>query len=133
MESEEYFEELETAIESMDVVQVRLYLDFSEESEKALRVAWELAEELLDKNILVEIEPIHMWLDNPIDLDALDLPKIVINGKIMFIGRAPSKQELLEAIMDRLGKRIDVKIGEEALMISNTREEGFCEPVAVDE
>jgi len=119
---------LEEQILFNDVVQLRLYLDFSEESEKALRIAWELAEELLEKNILVEVEPIHEWLDTAAGLGIQDYPRIVINGKVMFIGRAPSKQELLEAIMDRLGKRVKVEHVEETPAALSDRD-GFCEAV----
>ncbi len=123
MFSEEY-NELET--NNMDRVQVRLYLDFSDESEKALRIAWEVAEELFEKNIWVEIEPIHYWLNNPIDSEIYDFPKIMINGKLMFIGRAPSKQELIDAIMDRVGKYVEREVDEEQLTVKDY-EDGFCE------
>ncbi len=123
MFSEEY-NELE--VNNMDRVQVRLYLDFSDESEKALRIAWEVAEELFEKNIWVEIEPIHYWLNNPIDSEIYDFPKIMINGKLMFIGRAPSKQELIDAIMDRVGKYVEREVDEEQLTVKDYGD-GFCE------
>lgn len=88
----------------MDRVQVILYLDFSEESDKALRIVFQVAEELIAKNIFVEVEPIHMWSFNLFDSFTPDLPQIFINGKLMFIGRAPSKDELINAILDRIGK-----------------------------
>lgn len=91
--------------ESADVVKVivELHLDFSEESDNALRVAFSVAEELLDKyNIWVEIIPVHLWFTDPIEQDAVDLPKIYINGKLRFIGRSPSKKELIEAIREHI-------------------------------
>lgn len=86
------------------VVQVTLLLDFSEESERTLELALSIAEELLDRNIFVEVEPIHVWLNPEYALQALDLPQIYINGKLMFIGRVPTKSDFINAIMDRLGK-----------------------------
>lgn len=111
---------------NMDQVQVRLYLDFSDESEKALKTAWEVAEELLDHNIWVEIEPIHYWFNSPLDSEIYDFPKIFINGKLMFIGRAPSKEEFINAILDRIGKYLKREISEEQVFI-NKYEDGFCE------
>lgn len=86
------------------IVQITLLLDFSEDSDKTLELALSIAEELLDKNIFVEVEPIHVWLNPEYALQALDLPQVYINGKLMFIGRVPTKNDLMNAIMDRLGK-----------------------------
>jgi len=93
------------SVESNDTIKVviELYLDFSEESDNALRLVFNVAEELLDKyNIWVEIIPVHMWLTDPIEQEALDLPKIFINGKLRFIGRTPTKKELIEAIREHI-------------------------------
>ncbi len=91
-------------------VQVILFLDFDEESEKALQITWETAEELLDnEGIWVEIIPIHTWIGDPLGIEYADLPKILINGRTMFIGRSPSKKELKEAILDRLNKGTFIK------------------------
>jgi hypothetical protein len=87
-------------------VEVVLFLDFEDESEKALHTAWEVAEELLDKeNIWVDIVPIHVWVTDPIGMEYPDLPKIVINGKTRFIGRAPSREELIDAIKEGLNEK----------------------------
>jgi len=107
-------------------VQLRLYLDFSDESEEALRISWLVAEELLDKNIFVEVEPIHQWFNDLLDEYNEDLPKIFINGKLMFIGRAPSREELIDAILDRIGKYIKSASSDEKIAYVDDRE-GFCE------
>ena len=113
----------------IDRVQIRLMLDFSEESEKALETAWSVANELLEKhNVWVEIEPIHYWINDPLNSEAYDFPKIYINGKLMFIGRAPSRTELINAIFDRIGKQVNRKYGEETVFVKEY-EDGFCEAV----
>lgn len=118
------------ALRDVDRVQVQMYLDFSDESEKAIQVAWKVANDLLERNIWVEVEPIHTWLVDPIE-GAIDLPKVFINGKLMFIGRAPTYAELVDAILDRVGKRVDRKL-EGELVVSADYDNGFCE-VAVEE
>jgi len=86
-------------------VQVTIYLGFDDESDKALQVAWSVAKKLLEhRNIWVEIIPVHIWLTDPIGLEIPDLPKILVNGRTAFIGRAPSEEELIDYIMDRLGE-----------------------------
>lgn len=110
---------------NLDRVQVILYLDFSEESDKALQVAFEVAEELIEKNIFVEVEPIHMWNFNLFDSFTPDLPQVFINGKLMFIGRAPGREELINAILDRLGK--SRRIIEVEGLTFNEVDEGFRE------
>ena len=93
------------SIESDDIVKVvvELYLDLSEESDNALRLVFNIAEELLDKhNIWVEIIPVHVWFTDPIEQEAMDLPKIFINGKLRFIGRTPTRRELIEAIKEHI-------------------------------
>ncbi len=86
-------------------VQVTIYLGFDDESDKALQTAWNVAKKLLEqKNIWVEIIPVHIWLTDPIGLEIPDLPKILVNGRTAFIGRAPSEEELIDYIMDRLGE-----------------------------
>lgn len=83
---------------------VEIQLDFSEESDKALRTLFSIAEELLDKhNLWVEIIPIHLWFRDPIEAEISDLPKIFINGKLRFIGKAPPKRDLMQAIMEHAG------------------------------
>ncbi len=114
----------------LDKVQIIIYLDFSEDSEKALETAWSVAEELLDHHIWVEIEPVHLWISDPLGAEALDLPKIVINGKTMFIGRAPSRGELREAILDRLGKPLSKRISMETFL-SKGEDDGFREVVVI--
>ncbi|MET1160427.1 MAG: hypothetical protein ABWW65_05645 [Thermoprotei archaeon] len=115
----------------VDKVQVRIYVDFSRESDEAIRTALSVAEELLDKNIWVEVEPIHVWIHDPLTLDNLDLPKIEINGKTMFIGRAPSREELVTAIFDRLGKP-PLKTRDRELAPITEGDEGFREVVIID-
>jgi hypothetical protein len=91
------------ATEDITKVIVELHLDLSEESDEALRVAFSVAEELLDKyNIWVEVIPVHVWFTDPIEQSALDLPKIFINGKLRFIGRAPRRDELIKAIREHV-------------------------------
>jgi len=109
-------------------VQLILYLDFSDESEKAIETAWEVAEEMLDENIWVEVEPIHLWNHDPLGIEIADYPKIIINGKTMFIGRAPSKKELIEAIRDRVGKPLSRSREEESILVRNGGD-GFREIV----
>ncbi|ADV65017.1 thioredoxin family protein [Desulfurococcus mucosus] len=84
------------------IVEVRL--DFSEESDEALRRLFQVAEELLDrKGIWVEIIPEHVWFNDPLEAESMDLPQIYVNGKLRFIGRVPSISELKSAIMERVG------------------------------
>ncbi len=92
------------SLDTSEKVIVEIQLDFSEESDKALRVLFNVAEELLDKHgIWVEIVPVHLWFADPLESELADLPKIFINGKLRFIGRAPSRKELIEAIMSHVG------------------------------
>jgi hypothetical protein len=85
----------------LNKVIVELHLDFSEESDKALRTLFVVAEELLDQyNLWVEIVPVHVWFQNPLEAELEDLPKIYINGKLRFIGRAPTKTEAIKAILE---------------------------------
>ncbi len=87
-------------------VQVVLYLGFDEESEKALKLVWDIAQEILDKyGVWVEVIPYHIWVHDPIGLMNPDLPKIVINGKTMAIGRTPSREELIDMILSRIFAR----------------------------
>lgn len=83
---------------------VEIQLDFSEESDKALRLLFNVAEELLDRyNLWVEIVPVHVWFVDPLEAELADLPKIFINGKLRFIGKAPSRGELVKAIIEHVG------------------------------
>lgn len=91
-------------LENISKVIVEIQLDFSEESDEALRLLFQVAEELLDRDgIWVEIIPVHIWLDDPLEAESMDLPRIFINGKLRFIGKVPSKKELKSAIMERVG------------------------------
>lgn len=88
----------------VDKVVVEVQLDFSEESDKTLRTIFEVAEEMLDKyNIWVEIIPVHLWFADPLESELADLPKVFINGRLRFIGRSPSKKEIVEAILNHVG------------------------------
>lgn len=83
---------------------VEVQLDFSEESDNVLRTLFSIAEELLDKNnIWVEIIPVHLWFTNPLEAEVSDLPKVFINGKLRFIGRAPNRRELIQAVLEHAG------------------------------
>ncbi|MEM3926423.1 MAG: thioredoxin family protein [Desulfurococcaceae archaeon] len=100
------FDESPTRVFDMDMskVIVEIQLDLSEESDTALRTLFNAAEELLDRyGVWVEIIPIHIWSNDPLESETMDLPRIYINGKLRFIGRAPSKKELISAIMERIG------------------------------
>lgn len=89
---------------SVNKVIVEVQLDFSEESDKALKTLFNIAEELLDKfSLWVEIIPVHLWFTDPFEAEAADLPKIYINGKLRFIGKAPSRRELVMAIKEYAG------------------------------
>jgi len=89
---------------SFNKVIVEVHLDFSEESDVALRVLFNVAEELLDKRGLwVEIIPVHLWFTDPLEAETSDLPKVFINGKLRFVGRAPRRKELVEAILEHAG------------------------------
>ncbi len=80
-----------------------LYLGFDEESEKALKLVWDIAQEVLNKyGVWVEVIPYHIWVHDPMGLMCPDLPKIVINGKTMAIGRTPSREELIDMILSRI-------------------------------
>ncbi len=80
-------------------IQVVLYLGFDEESDKALQVAWEVAQELLKEGIWVELIPDHVWFSDLLGTGFSELPKIAINGWIAVIGRAPDPDELRELIL----------------------------------
>lgn len=84
-------------------VQVTLYLGFDEVSEECLKITWSVAQEILEEyGIWIEVIPIHVWIQDPIELQFADLPKIEINGKTMIIGRSPSKEELIDLILSRI-------------------------------
>jgi len=84
-------------------VQVVLYLGFDEASEESLKVTWNVAQEILEEyGIWVEVIPIHVWIQDPIEIQFADLPKIEINGKVMIIGRIPTKEELVDLILSRV-------------------------------
>lgn len=86
---------------SANKVIVEIQLDFSNESDRALRTLFSVAEELLDKyNLWVEIIPIHLWFVDPLEAEMSDLPRIYINGKLRFIGRSPNKKEIFSAILE---------------------------------
>ena len=111
-------------------VQVTIYLGFDDESDKALQTAWNVAKKLLEqKNIWVEIIPVHIWLTDPIGLEIPDLPKILINGRTAFIGRAPSEEELIDYIMDRLGETTPPR--QEGIVFAATYYTGFFEGAAM--
>ncbi|MEM4481657.1 MAG: hypothetical protein QXK88_00740 [Desulfurococcaceae archaeon] len=86
---------------SINKVIVEVQLDFSEESDRALKTLFNVAEELLDKyELWVEIIPVHLWFSDPLEAELSDLPKIFINGKLRFIGKSPSRREALNAILE---------------------------------
>ncbi|MEM4825174.1 MAG: hypothetical protein QW354_04795, partial [Desulfurococcaceae archaeon] len=67
----------------MSKVIVEIQLDLSEESDTALRTLFNAAEELLDRyGVWVEIIPIHIWSNDPLESETMDLPRIYINGKL---------------------------------------------------
>ncbi len=87
-------------------VQVVLYLGFDEESEKALKLTWDVAQEILEEyGIWVEVIPFHIWIHDPSGLFYPDLPRIEVNGKVMAIGRIPSREELIDIILSRVFSR----------------------------
>lgn len=94
---------MEQELPEVAKVIVEIYLDFSEESDKALKTLLSVAEELLDEHIWVDVIPHHVWFASPLEAEVMDLPKIVINGKIRFIGKAPDKSEMISAIRERVG------------------------------
>ena len=84
-------------------VQVTLLLGFDDNSEKALHLTWEVAQEILEEyGVWVEIIPIHIWIHDPTGIQQPDLPCIEINGRTMFIGRVPDKEELIDVILSRV-------------------------------
>ncbi|MEZ0393524.1 MAG: hypothetical protein ABWK00_00530 [Desulfurococcaceae archaeon] len=121
-------EELEAEVIAR--VQVELHLGFDEESDKALLTTWLVAERLLDAGIWVDVIPHNYWVGSDLRLEAMDLPKVVINGRVMFIGRAPTEDELMDAITSRLGfspKRVSA----EAALGAGLDEDGFRDAEAV--
>lgn len=110
---------MEERLQEMTKVVVEIHLDFTEESDKALRTLFEVAEELLEtKGVWVDIIPVHLWFENPIEADLNDLPKVFINGKLRFIGKAPSRKELVSAILERVGS---VTTKKEEPIVESTR------------
>ena len=82
---------------------VEVQLDFSDESDRALKILLQVGEELLDKyGLWVEIIPVHIWFVDPIEAESSDLPKIFINGKLRFIGRSPTRREIINAILEHV-------------------------------
>ncbi len=87
-------------------VQIVLYLGFDEESEKALKNVWNVAQEILEKyGVWVEVIPYHIWVHDPTGIMFPDLPRIEINGRVMAIGKTPSKEELIDMILSRVYNR----------------------------
>ncbi|NAZ27617.1 MAG: hypothetical protein GU348_05695 [Thermogladius sp.] len=116
-------------MEEPDVkAEVYLVLGFDEESDKALRVAWNVAEKMLEKGVWVVVTPTHEWLTDPMLTEMSDYPKVFVNGRLMFIGRAPSEDELVKAIEDRLGLKVKPRSEETALQ-GLRNDEGFREVV----
>lgn len=87
-------------------VEIRLTLGFNEESEKALRIAWKIAQKILEEyGVWVEVVPIHVWYHDPFGLEVPDLPVIEVNGKVVCIGRAPSEEELEDIVLSKIYSR----------------------------
>jgi hypothetical protein len=116
-------------LEEPDVkAEVYLVLGFDEESDKALRVAWSVAEKMIEKGVWVVVTPTHEWLTDPMLVEMSDYPKVFVNGRLMFIGRAPSEDELVKAIEDRLGLKVKPRSEETAIQGSRS-DGGFREVV----
>ncbi|AFK51568.1 hypothetical protein TCELL_1145 [Thermogladius calderae 1633] len=114
-------------LEEPDIkVEVYLVLGFDEESDKALKVAWGVAEKMLERGIWVVVTPSHDWLLDPMLVEASDYPKVFVNGRLMFIGRSPTEEELVNAIEDRLGLKTRPR-SEEAAVYGSRGDEGFRE------
>lgn len=87
----------------MPKVEIKLTLGFNEESEKALKIAWKVAQKILEEyGVWVEVIPVHLWYHDPLGIEIPDLPIIEVNGKVMSIGKAPSEEELEDIILSRI-------------------------------
>ncbi len=86
-------------VDAMTKIRVVVHLGFDDESDKALQVAWEVAQKLLDEGVWVELIPDHVILTDLLGNEWAELPKIEINGWIAVIGRAPDPDELYTLIM----------------------------------
>ncbi|WFO76202.1 hypothetical protein J4526_05055 [Desulfurococcaceae archaeon MEX13E-LK6-19] len=94
---------MSTNVIDVPKVEIKLTLGFNEESEKALRTAWKIAQKILEEyGVWVEVIPIHVWYQDPLGLEVPDLPIIEVNGRVMSIGKAPSEEELEDVILSRI-------------------------------
>ncbi len=79
-------------------VQVVVHLGFDDESDRALQVAWNVAQRLLDEGVWVDLIPNHVLFGDLLGGELAELPKIEINGWVAVIGRAPDPDELYSLI-----------------------------------
>ncbi len=112
---------METIDNDTPRVDVVVYLGFDEESDKLLKLVWDVAQDILDKyGVWVEITPVNIWL---MGYNVPELPRLEINGKTMIIGRVPSKEELIDMILSRVYKyeRPDTQLYAVAASLRNNR------------
>ncbi len=91
-------------VDAMTKIRVVVHLGFDDESDKALQVAWDVAQKLLDEGVWVELIPDHVILPDLLGNEWAELPKIEINGWIAVIGRAPDPDELYTLIMSAVAE-----------------------------
>lgn len=88
---------------NMPKVEIKLTLGFDEESDKALKIAWNVAQKILEEyGVWVEIIPVHIWHHDPLGLEVPDLPIVEVNGRVVSIGRSPSENELEDIVLTRI-------------------------------
>jgi len=84
-------------------VEVVITLGFDDDSEKALQIAWKVAQKILDEyGVWVEVLPVHVWIHDPVGFGIPDLPRIEVNGKVVAIGRVPDEEEFIDIILSRV-------------------------------
>jgi len=81
-------------------IEIIVVMGMDEESESALHNCWKAAEILLkDYGLEAYVVPVNMWIHDPIRLSELKLPKVIIEGRLIAEGKAPSVEEVIDAII----------------------------------
>lgn len=81
-------------------VEIQLVLGFDEESERALSAALEAQKVLREEyGIWVTVSPRQLWKHDPVTSTVIGVPKLIINRTVVFEGRAPSVEEVVDAVI----------------------------------
>jgi len=81
-------------------IEIMVIMGIDDESDSALRNCWRAAELLLkDYGLEIYVVPVSTWVHDPIMLSEMKLPKVIIQGRLIAEGRAPSIEEIIDAII----------------------------------